>query len=255
MREIDEFPEDGSHFENLRTKVKDSEEHSMTTEERDEIIRKYNAEHSKHRITSDESEKTEQSDFEIEQIYTKDEYEPTIAKSTKSDHSLLDECCHNYPLPVEKLSERATDEIHVERIDRLNISSDISELTIISQEIDNYLTMVSALSATTILDGILRYGGSGEKLDGQDRLPGREVKYAVPDLFNKIISQLWLVSQGDISSPFSKFVDNLAKKLLDTTGKDSLLSLDEEVALEEKNRLTKSALFAFEKDQNRNRSI
>ncbi|TFH10275.1 MAG: hypothetical protein E4H14_02835 [Candidatus Thorarchaeota archaeon] len=46
MREIDEFSEDESHIENKRTKVKDSKEHSMTTEERDEIIRRYNAERS-----------------------------------------------------------------------------------------------------------------------------------------------------------------------------------------------------------------
>ncbi|GAH06487.1 unnamed protein product, partial [marine sediment metagenome] len=75
------------------------------------------------------------------------------------------------------------------------------------------------------------------------------------DMFSKFISQLWLVSCGDISPPFSKFVDNLDKKLLDTTGKDSLISLKREVALEEEVRLTKSALFALDKEQNRNISI
>jgi len=111
MREIDEFSDDESHIERKRTKVKDSEEHSMTTEERDEFIRKYNAEHSIHRITSDEIEKTErseksvvysgestdrpvqvvrntphhhegfsQSDFEVEPVYAKDECDPTITR-------------------------------------------------------------------------------------------------------------------------------------------------------------------------------
>ena len=42
LREIDEFSDEDSHIEDRRTKVKDYEEHSLTTEERDEIIRKYN---------------------------------------------------------------------------------------------------------------------------------------------------------------------------------------------------------------------
>jgi hypothetical protein len=284
MREIDEFPDDDdeSHLEVSGTKVKDSKEHSLTIEERNEIISKYNAEHSKHGTTSDEGEKIEQSDrsmidsgdfsdrliqkldwyseshgkssesnIKVEPVTPIDECERPIARSTKSVHSLLNE----HPLSVEKLSERSTDEIHEKRIDRLNLSSDISNLTIISQEVSNYLTMISALSATTILDGILRYGGSDERLDGQDRLPAREVKYAVPDLFSKFISQLWLVSRGDISRPLSKFVDNLDRKLLDTTNKDSLFSLKKEVALEEEARLTKSVLLALDKEQNRNTSI
>jgi len=282
MREIDEFSDDELHIEDRGTKVKDSKEHSLTIEERDKIIQKYNTEHSKHGTTSDEDEKSELSDrsminsgdfsdriiqeldshseshgrssesnTEIEPEYPIVECERPIDRSIKSVHSLLDE----HPLPVEKLSESLIDEIHKERIDKLNISSDINNLTSISQEISNYLTMISALSATTILDGILRYGGSDEKLDGQDRLPGREVKYAVPDLFSKFISQLYLVSRGDISRPLTKFVDNLDSKLLDTTDKDSLILLKKEVALEEEARLTKSVLFALDKEQNRNTSI
>ncbi|TFH11653.1 MAG: hypothetical protein E4H14_00410 [Candidatus Thorarchaeota archaeon] len=46
MREIDEFSDDEPHLEDGRTKVRDYEEHPLTTTERDEIIREYNAEHS-----------------------------------------------------------------------------------------------------------------------------------------------------------------------------------------------------------------
>jgi len=44
MREIDEFPDDESRLEQRRTEVKDTKEHSLTTEERDRIIRAYNGE-------------------------------------------------------------------------------------------------------------------------------------------------------------------------------------------------------------------
>ncbi len=205
MRDIGEISDENPHLEKRGTWIKDSEEHSLTTEERDEIIRKYNAEHSKdskeHRLTTEER-------------------------------------------------ERVAEEVYDERI-----LSDTSSLAIVSQEIYNYLTMTSALSSTKILDAISRYGGSGEKLEGQDRLPGREIKYAVPDLFNKVISQLWLFSQGDISSPFSKFVDNLEKKHLELTGKDFLLSLKKEEAVKEETRLTKSALLALDIEQNKSKSI
>jgi len=60
LREIDEYSDDESRIED--TKVKDSEKHHLTIKERDEIIRRYNAEHSLQRMTSDRIEKAEQSD-------------------------------------------------------------------------------------------------------------------------------------------------------------------------------------------------
>jgi len=46
MREIDEFPDEETRIEDRRSKVKENEEHPLSAEERDEIIRTYNAEHS-----------------------------------------------------------------------------------------------------------------------------------------------------------------------------------------------------------------
>ncbi len=62
LRDIEEFPDEEPHIEDRGTKVKDYEEHSLTTEERDEIIRKYNAELSIRRITPDIGDGLEQSD-------------------------------------------------------------------------------------------------------------------------------------------------------------------------------------------------
>ena len=70
MREIDEFPDDESHCEELATKTKDYEERSLTTEERDEIIRKYNDEHSIPRKTPDEFEKTGDCDTLVKECIT-----------------------------------------------------------------------------------------------------------------------------------------------------------------------------------------
>ncbi|TFH04069.1 MAG: hypothetical protein E4H14_15515, partial [Candidatus Thorarchaeota archaeon] len=69
MREIDEFPDDDeSDLENLGTKVKDYEKRSLTTEERDEIIRKFNDAHSISRSsrTADPS-KTKSDPLEIDE--------------------------------------------------------------------------------------------------------------------------------------------------------------------------------------------
>ncbi|MHA2023737.1 MAG: helix-turn-helix domain-containing protein, partial [Candidatus Thorarchaeota archaeon] len=46
MRDLGEISDDNPHLEKRGTWIKDSEEHSLTTEERDEIIRRYNIEHS-----------------------------------------------------------------------------------------------------------------------------------------------------------------------------------------------------------------
>ena len=46
MRDIEEFSDEEPHLEERDIRFKDHEKHSLTTEERDEIIRKHNADHS-----------------------------------------------------------------------------------------------------------------------------------------------------------------------------------------------------------------
>jgi transcriptional regulator with XRE-family HTH domain len=65
MREIDEYPDDESHIEDRRTEVKDYEAHSLTTEERDEIIRRYNDEYSTRHVTSDTDDGLKQPDTRV----------------------------------------------------------------------------------------------------------------------------------------------------------------------------------------------
>lgn len=62
MRDIEEFSDEECQIEDRRTRIKDSKEHSLTVEERDEIIRKYNAEHFIVPITTDVPDKSGQSD-------------------------------------------------------------------------------------------------------------------------------------------------------------------------------------------------
>ncbi|TFG34194.1 hypothetical protein EU527_04520 [Candidatus Thorarchaeota archaeon] len=208
------------------TKIKDYKTRPLSIEERDELICGYNTEYSGTFLNDSETEKS------------------------KTDEKLLDE---NRDEIIRKYNTEYFERANERNKDTDEIKESQSEL--ISQEIDNYLSMISALSATIILDGILRYGSSGVKLDGQDRLPGREVKYAVPDLFSKFISQLWLVSQGDISDPLSKIIGTFENSLQDSSGVDSILSLEKEISIEEKIRLTKSSLLALDRERSRNKSI
>jgi len=65
MREIEELSDEEPLIEDRGTKVKDYKEHSLTVKERDEIIRKYSADHSIHPITTDTVDKSEEDDIDL----------------------------------------------------------------------------------------------------------------------------------------------------------------------------------------------
>ncbi len=124
MREIDEFSDEESHIEDRGTKVRDHKEHSLTTEERDEIIRKYNDEYSLHRITSDEIEKIEQSEKSIaDSGDTSDTNRETYAQEMVRFDFLL-ESSLKLEYPTSQRNKGIVDEISKHNGDFLNLLVD-----------------------------------------------------------------------------------------------------------------------------------
>ncbi len=96
MRDIEELSDDESHIEDRGTKVKDFENRSLTTEERDKIIREYNAEHSIHRIIPDAVDTLDQSDrivTDSENLNDTDEDTDSSSEKKKIDS---EEVCRLY---------------------------------------------------------------------------------------------------------------------------------------------------------------
>lgn len=80
---IDEFPDEEPHIEDRVTKVKDYEERSLTTVERDEIIRKYNIEHSSYlKDTEELAERIDQCEIPTDRSLEERDKIPTKIRTT-----------------------------------------------------------------------------------------------------------------------------------------------------------------------------
>ncbi len=119
MDERIESPDD-SHIENEDNCVNDHKVRLLTTEERDEIIRKYNTEHTSHRITPDVVDRSEQSDKSVTDSDDFTDEEPHIeGKGTKikdyEEHSLTteerDEIIRKYNAEHSIVGEIDTEEV------------------------------------------------------------------------------------------------------------------------------------------------
>jgi hypothetical protein len=96
----EESPE-SDHLEDKEIEVNDCKMRSLTTDERDDIIRKYNTEHSIHRITPDVVDKSERSDKSVTDSGYSTDASEDIAPMEKLRH-LLDELAEVGSIIVKK---------------------------------------------------------------------------------------------------------------------------------------------------------
>lgn len=228
MREIDEFSDDESHIEDRGTKVKEHEKHSLTTEERDGIIREYNKEHSlttkkqdAQEILSDEKEIIHEvkmqrvsirgliieSDEGLERVI-KQQF-PSLME--REDYNKLFDSTKSYLALVGLFSNRKS--ISSKEISELSTSFRIAKEMIEGWLCENRTPKLLVLldQAISIDEGVNLRADIIQSLNGVTSIEKAQDRFETYYLWEKVQSYPKLEKFVEISKKFFRFLDTLSE--------------------------------------------
>jgi hypothetical protein len=228
MRDIEELPDEESHLENSRTKVKDYEKHSLTTEERNKIIRKYNAEHS---LAAEEQDVQETSSAERETLHQvklqKVSIRKTIVESDdglervikqdfpflmeRKDYDRLFNSAKSYLVLVDLFSNRKF--VSSKEISKLSTSFSTSKEMIEDWLCNNRIPKLLVLlnQSLSIDEGIKLKSDIIQSLNGITSFESAQDRFETYYLWEKMQSYPTLEKFFEISKNFFRFLDKLSE--------------------------------------------